>query len=151
MPVCSMFFWFFSGNKGLGTEGSRELGRTPWVDSSDLLNSSCCIWLLVRICYQFLIHQQSPVSYVFSLPFLVLVLYLFDAVLVQQGSMSSFSLRWVHVHLLLPDTLVLSTCIMLVAHFSTSFGTRCYLLSIYRNGTPQSKSPNYCFLLIQKL
>jgi hypothetical protein len=33
--VC--FFWFFSGNKDVGTEGTRELGRTPWVDRYDLL------------------------------------------------------------------------------------------------------------------
>ena len=39
----------------------------------------------------------------------MLVLYLLDAVLVQQGSMSSFSLRWLQVLLFFPDSFVLST------------------------------------------
>jgi hypothetical protein len=60
----------------------------------------------------------------------MLFLYLLDAVLVQQGSMSSFSLRWVHVPLFLPNSFVLSTCIMLVAHLFYQLWYQMYLLSI---------------------
>ena len=142
MLVWSMFFWFFSGNKDLGTKGTRELGKTPWVDSYDLLPIVLAAFGSLFVFATSFWYTSNSLYHTCY----VLVLYLLDVGLVQLGSMSSFSLRWVHVPLFFPDSFVLSTWLI----SSTIFGTR-YIISIYPHWYPPIYSPTYYFLFIQKL
>jgi hypothetical protein len=117
--------------------GQNTMSRFVWF----AVNSSCCIWLLVRICYQFLIHEQFPLTYVLC------------ACSVSVGC----CLGSTRFHVLFFTAV--GSCSFVFSGFIRSFYLahlfyylwyQIYHLSIYVHWYPSIYSPTYYFLLIQK-